>query len=413
MNLINTSILTAISTIIKVLSGFIINKLIAIYIGASGLAMVGQFQNFIAIIKTLSTGGIDQGVIKYTAEYRDNPKKAQLLSTALFITFISSLILGIILILFSDNLSQKVLNSLEYIDIFKVFGITIILYALNALMLSILNGHKEIKKFTIVNISGSIISLIFTSLLLFLYHLEGALYALILNQSILFFITLRFVVESDWFTIKLFTLGVDKSSAIKLGKFTFMTIISAMSVPMVLLFIRNYIASNIGWNEAGYWQGIYYISTMYLLIVTTSLGVYYLPKLSEIEDKKELKREILNGYIIIMPIVTILALTIYFFRIYIIDIAFTKEFTPMLELFKWQLIGDVIKIASWLLGYLMLAKAMTKVFVITEIIFGIIFALLSVIFLNSFGLVGVTYAFALNYTLYLIVMSFIFRGVFR
>ncbi len=413
MNLINTSILTAISTVIKVLSGFFINKLIAIYIGASGLAMIGQFQNFIAIIKTLSTGGIDQGVIKYTAEYRDNPKKAQLLSTALFITFISSLILGIIIIIFSDNLSQKVLNSLEYINIFKVFGITIIFYAVNALMLSILNGHKEIKKFTIVNISGSIISLIFTSLLLFFYHLEGALYALILNQSILFFITLRFVVKSDWFNLKLFTLGIDKSSAIKLGKFTFMTIVSAMAVPMVLLFIRNYIGSNIGWDEAGYWQGMYYISTMYLLIVTTSLGVYYLPKLSEIEDKKELKREILNGYIIIMPIVTILALTIYFFRIYIIDIAFTKEFTPMLELFKWQLIGDVIKIASWLLGYLMLAKAMTKVFIITEIIFGIIFALLSVIFLNSFGLVGVTYAFALNYTLYLIVMSFIFRGVFR
>ncbi len=413
MNLINTSILTAISTVIKVLSGFFINKLIAIYIGASGLAMIGQFQNFIAIIKTLSTGGIDQGVIKYTAEYRDNPKKAQLLSTALFITFISSLILGIIIIIFSDNLSQKVLNSLEYINIFKVFGITIILYAVNALMLSILNGHKEIKKFTIVNISGSIISLIFTSLLLFFYHLEGALYALILNQSILFFITLRFVVKSDWFNLKLFTLGIDKSSAIKLGKFTFMTIVSAMAVPMVLLFIRNYIGSNIGWDEAGYWQGMYYISTMYLLIVTTSLGVYYLPKLSEIEDKKELKKEILNGYIIIMPIVTILALTIYFFRIYIIDIAFTKEFTPMLELFKWQLIGDVIKIASWLLGYLMLAKAMTKVFIITEIIFGIIFALLSVIFLNSFGLVGVTYAFALNYTLYLIVMSFIFRGVFR
>ena len=413
MNLINTSILTAISTVIKVLSGFFINKLIAIYIGASGLAMIGQFQNFIAIIKTLSTGGIDQGVIKYTAEYRDNPKKAQLLSTALFITFISSLILGIIIIIFSDNLSQKVLNSLEYINIFKVFGITIIFYAVNALMLSILNGHKEIKKFTIVNISGSIISLIFTSLLLFFYHLEGALYALILNQSILFFITLRFVVKSDWFNLKLFTLGIDKSSAIKLGKFTFMTIVSAMAVPMVLLFIRNYIGSNIGWDEAGYWQGMYYISTMYLLIVTTSLGVYYLPKLSEIEDKKELKREILNGYIIIMPIVTILALTIYFFRIYIIDIAFTKEFTPMLELFKWQLIGDIIKIASWLLGYLMLAKAMTKVFIITEIIFGIIFALLSVIFLNSFGLVGVTYAFALNYTLYLIVMSFIFRGVFR
>lgn len=413
MNLISTSILTAISTIIKVISGFIINKLIAVYIGPTGLAMVGQFQNFIAIIKTISTGGIEQGVIKYTSEYKDKYKKAKLLSTALFITFISSLIIGIVLIIFSDTLSKNILNSLEFSNIFNLFGFTIILYSLNALMLAILNGHQEIKKFTIVNISGSIISLLFTSLLLFFYHLEGALFALILNQSILFFLTLRFVVKSNWFNIKLFTLGIEKDSAIKLGKFTFMALISAMAVPMVLLFIRDYIGSNIGWNEAGYWQGIYYISTMYLLIVTTSLGVYYLPKLSEIEDRKELKREILNGYIIIMPIVIILALTIYLLRETIVNIAFSDKFMPMLELFKWQLIGDVIKIASWLLSYLMLAKAMTKTFVITEIIFGLIFATLSVIFLNIFGLVGVTYAFALNYTLYLIVMSFIFRGVFK
>jgi len=83
---------------------------------------------------------------------------------------------------------------------------------------------------------------------------------------------------------------------------------------------------------------------------------------------------------------------------------------PMVELFKWQLIGDVIKISSWLLSYLMLAKAMTQLYVYTEIIFSAIFVYLSISFIDRFGLIGVTYAFCLNYVLYLITMIIIFKG---
>lgn len=151
---------------------------------------------------------------------------------------------------------------------------------------------------------------------------------------------------------------------------------------------------------------------MYLMLVTTSLSVYYLPRLSEIQDNLELKKEILNGYKIIMPIVIALALAIYVLREFVVYIAFSDKFLPMLELFKWQLIGDVIKIASWLLGYLMLAKAMTKVFIYTEIGFSVLFVLLSIVFIDSFGLVGITYAFSVNYFLYLIMMILIFRKRF-
>ncbi len=227
-----------------------------------------------------------------------------------------------------------------------------------------------------------------------------------------FFVTLGFVLKSSWFKLEYFRKGVDKESLIKLSKYSLMAITSALTVPMSHLIIRNYIGDNLSWDDAGYWQGIWYISTMYLMIVTTSLGVYYLPKLSEIQDNKELKKEIISGYKIIMPIVIILAFSIYLFRELAVHIAFSEKFLPMLELFKWQLIGDVIKIASWLLAYLMLAKAMTKIFIYTEIVFSILFVVLSIVFINYFGLVGVTYAFSLNYFLHLIVMIFIFRKRF-
>jgi PST family polysaccharide transporter len=192
-----------------------------------------------------------------------------------------------------------------------------------------------------------------------------------------------------------------------------MAITSALTVPASHLIVRNYIGENLSWDDAGYWQGIWYISSMYLMVVTTSLSVYYLPRLSEIQDNSELKKEVFNGYKIIIPIVIVMALLIFLLKEYIILIAFNDKFMPMIELFKWQLIGDVIKIASWLLGMLMLAKAMTKVFIITEILFSINFILLSIFFINHFGLVGITYAYSLNYLLYLGMMILIFRKRFR
>ena len=412
MTLIKTSVLTAISTIITVISGFVINKVIALYIGPSGLAVVGQLQNFMTIVTTFSNGAITSGIVKYTAEYQTIEQKQKIFSTSIIISLACSFIISLLLFSFSGYLSELILKDVKYNSVFIVLGITIFLFALNTILMSILNGQKEIKKYVLVNIASSIFSLFFTSFLIMQLNLMGALYAMVVNQSVIFFVTLGFVLKSSWFKLEYFKQGIDKESLVKLSKYSLMAITSALTVPMSHLIIRNYIGDNLSWDDAGYWQGIWYISTMYLMIVTTSLGVYYLPRLSEIQDNKELKKEIISGYKIIMPIVIILAFGIYLFRELAVHIAFSEKFLPMIELFKWQLIGDVIKIASWLLGYLMLAKAMTKSFIYTEIGFSILFVVLSVVFVDYFGLVGVTYAFSLNYFLHLIVMIFIFRKRF-
>ena len=413
MTLIKTSVLTGISTVIKLVSAFVINKVIAIYIGPSGLAIVGQLQSFTSIITTFSNGAISSGIVKYTAEYQDIEEKKKIFSSSIVISLICSLIISIFLFGFSDYLSELILKDIQYSSVFIIFGATIFLFALNMVLISILNGQKEIKKYVLVNIAGSIFSLVFTSILIMQLNLIGALYAMVLNQSVMFFVTLAFVIKSSWFKLEYFKQGLDKESLSKLSKYSLMAIVSALTVPVSHLIIREYIGENLGWDSAGYWQGIWYISTMYLMLVTTTLGVYYLPRLSEIQDNKELRKEIFSGYKIIMPIVILASLIIFLLKEYVILIAFSKDFMPMMELFAWQLMGDVIKIASWLLAYLMLAKAMTKVFIYTEVLFSALFVGLSILFVDKFGLVGITYAYALNYFLYLVMMIFIFRKRFE
>lgn len=414
MTLIKTSILSFIATAIKMVAALVINKAVAVYIGPTGLALIGQFQNFSQLVLTLAQGGINAGVTKYAAEYGKDDKRIPILfSTASKISLIASVVVGIGLVLFSNLASVHFLKDGGYSYIFIIFGFTIVLFVINNLLLSILNGLKEIKTWVIINIIQSIYSLIFTTILIIWIGLDGALIALVTNQSVILLVVLWMLRKHPIIKPKNFKAAFDKPEGKKLAGFAVMAITAAITVPVSHLIVRSYIGETLSWEQAGYWQAIWYISTMYLMVVTTTLGIYYLPRLSEITDKKELRKELLYGYKIIMPIVIVMALAIFIFKDTIIWLLFTKEFAPMRELFLWQLIGDVIKIAAWLLAYLMLAKAMTKLFVVTEIVFSVSFVVLSIIFIDNFGLIGITYAFALNYLFYLVTMIFIFKGKFE
>ena len=142
------------------------------------------------------------------------------------------------------------------------------------------------------------------------------------------------------------------------------------------------------------------LSSAYLMLITTTLSVYYLPKLSELQDSMEIKKEILKGYKIIFPGAVISGIVMFLLRDFIIDALFTKDFSKMEVLFAWQIVGDVLKIVSWILAYLMLSKAMTKSFIFFEILFSILFYVLTVYFTNKMQLEGVALAHAVNYGLY-------------
>ena len=414
MTLIRTSFLTALSTIIRILTSFVINKIIAVYIGPSGLAIIGQFQNFSNIVITFSNAGITAGIVKYTAEYHDDLiRKNRFLSTALLVSVVCAFAVAIILMLLSEILSLLLLNTDEYSKIFFIFGVMLIFISLNTFLISILNGNKEIAKYVAVNILTSLIGLALTSILVIKFRVYGALLSLTILQCLVFLVTIFIVIKSNWFRMSDYFKGYDHDSFVKLIKYSLMTLTSIVAVSVSLILVRNYITSHISSDAAGYWQGVSKISEIYLMLVTTSLSVYYLPKLSETKGFKILREEILNGYKIILPIVSITAVCIYALRDNIINILFTDSFLEMSGLFAFQLIGDFLKIASWLLGYIMIAKAMTYSFIITEVLFSVSFVLFSIYFINQFGLKGVTYAYALNYMLYLLTMSWLFRRVIK
>jgi PST family polysaccharide transporter len=83
----------------------------------------------------------------------------------------------------------------------------------------------------------------------------------------------------------------------------------------------------------------------------------------------------------------------------------------MEALFAPQLIGDVIKMCGWILGYVMVVKAMTKAYIIMELTNYGGFVVFTYLFTAKFGIIGATYAHICGHLMYLLGMMIIFRRV--
>lgn len=411
MNLFRTSVLNGVAVLIKTITMFVLNKILAVYLGPTGYAAIGQFQNFIQMVTTFAGSAINTAVVKYTAEYHeDETKQRAVWKTAGSIVFLFSLLFATLILIFQKQLALYIFQSLKFQTIFIWFAIFLIFFNFNTLFLAILNGKKEILKLVLANIAGSLFALMITGILAIKLQLYGALIALSIYQSIAFIVTLILCHRANWFEFSSLLGKIDLGITKKFASFILMALVSAICVPLSQMLIRAYLTQEFSLAYAGYWEAMIRLSTVYLLLVTTTLGVYYLPRLSELNAIDEIKKEVYLGYKFIFPLAVLGGICVFILRDWIINLLFSPSFAPMQDLFLWQMMGDALKIGSWILAYLMLSKAMTKLYICTEIIFTVSLIALTYICTQVFGFEGVSIAHLINYGLYWIVISlFIFK----
>lgn len=406
-----SSLYSALAALIKIATVFLMSKIIAIYLGKEGMGLLGQLTNFVAITLVIAGGSINTGIVKYVAEFATNSKDKlqKMLSTAWWCTLILGSISGIVLILCAKLIAQQVLLNVKYQPVFILFGCTILFYSLNAFFLAVVNGFKKFKIFNILNIISSIGMLIISCLFIQWNNALGALYAIVTNQSLVFIFTLFYIIKYKIIRLADLQYGFHISSVKLLLRFVIMTLVSAACMPVCQILIRKQVMQQISLSAAGLWESINRISSVHLLFITTTLGTYYLPRLSEIQEAAVIKYEIRRTLKFALVGVLISSLIIILLRHFIIQVLFSSAFIEASNLLVWQTIGDVFKVISWIIAYQMQAKAMLKWFVVTEVSSTILYYLLSTLLLNHYGISGLTVSYAINYCIYLLGMFFLFR----
>lgn len=403
MNIVRAGFYASIATAAKLLAGLVILKLVAWMAGPEGVGRLGQFMSLMSVLAVLAGGGISAGVVKYVAEYRDHPQRlSRLLSAALWYALCASCLIGCIGLLLSRQIAGWLLGDVRYQGIIAVLAAVQLGIALVNYILAVINGFMDVKRLAFIQVLGSLLSIVVALVLARWLHLYGALLALVVGQLLVLAVGLPAWWRSPYFDRGMLRMRFDREMTLRLATFSVMTLTSALLPPLVNIAVRDHLAAQFGWEQVGYWQAVSKVSDAYLLFLTTAINVYYLPKLASTHARAPLVSELRQAYRYIMPAVVVLAVGVYVCRDWVTALLFSADFSSANHLYAPQLIGDVVKIASFVLSYVMLAKAMTRLFVASELAFAISYVVLVYLFTARFGLVGAMYAFAVNYVLYLV-----------
>ena len=415
--LIQQNILLKVSSVntlrisVRIVCGLVTSKLIAIYLGASGMAILGDLRNFLNSVQSISQLGINNGVVKYAAEYKEEESKLNnLVSTSLKIGCLASVVLGLILFIAAPQINDLVFSSTyNFTSILRFAAVVLPIFTLNTLILNVVNGVGDYKKVIYINIATNVLGVLLSVFLIIRMQIFGALLSLVLSAVVGLLVTAVALYKERGYLITIFLLPVKYSVLKKLASYGGMTLFSAIVSPWVYISIRQHIIVVDGLEKAGYWDAMLRLSDYYLMFATTLLTLYVLPKLSVIQTKKEFKTEVFNFYKTILPLFGLGLILVYVLKIWIIKLVYNADFLQMKTLFIWQLAGDFFRVASLVLAYQLISKNKLRAFIITQIISLSVIYFSSTLLVSRFGFVGASMGHLVSYIAYFLMLLVIFR----
>ncbi len=409
--LIKVSAKNSLQVVVKLITGLLTIKLTSVFLGASGMALLSQFNNVIQFSTNIASGGIMHGVTKLTAHFDYSKAKQKLIvHNAFIITIVLTIIPTLFLFLFANKISFTLFYDIKYAPVLRASGILIFSVTINNLLLAFTNGLQVYNKYIYLNILNGITTFLIMVPAIYFYGLQGALWSQYVSSLLISIITIGILHKYlPSFKYVVFSKVISK----RLINFGLMLLVASSLTPLVHIVTRNVIVEYCSLNQAGWWDGITKISNTYISLIITTLSLYVLPKISKTTDSRTLHYEIKLSLKQIIPLVTLGSLLIYLLRDSIIYLLFTDEFAGMRNLFLFQTIGDILRIAGWFFAITLMMKEQVKQYIFAEIIMATITVINAYVFIPRMGIEGSTFVYAIDTFIYFIFVVIMYQRMLR
>lgn len=365
------------------------------------------------MFKSMSTLGISNLVVKLVVENKNNKKELSVIySTFFWLFLILSVFVGSGILVFSEYIAGVLFFNSKYIVPIQFFGSLMPLVVLNTFWMAIYNGLEEFKKIVFIQIISNFLIFGLTAFLIWKNNIFGGLLSIALSELLLVLVTFLFIRrDKSYFQFDLQRI-ISKKYLNAILKFSSMALLSAIVIPLTLMLIRNRIVYQFSIEEAGIWDAVNRLSGFYMMVFSSGLTLYYMPKLSSLKTDLEFKEELKPYFKIFVPLFVLVLVVVFLLKDVIIDLAFTSEFSTIKGVLIWQLLGDFLRIMTLAFGYQIVAKAMIKRYFIVEIVFNLLYLIFSYYLIEKASFEGALQAyFYANLVLFILIL-WMFRKTF-
>lgn len=402
--------------IFQILINWARGKFVAILLGTDGMGISALFTSSSNTIQQFSSLGLNLAIVREMADNsKDKASTSQFIGLALRILIATSLLGGLICILFARPLSRLTFGNTDMTWQFMLLGIAVAFGIAGTGILSMLQGLHMVKRLSKASIVGGLTGLFIGVPLYYFYGNNGivpAMIALSFAMFLFYYISLQKSAEREPFKLqKGYHLPMIKRM-IGMGIILMASDLIGTSVTYGLnLFIRTFGS----YDDVGLYQAANSATAQYSGMVFTAMAMDYFPRLTKAASDNIRMHGIVNRQteivaLIIAPAACLLILTAPL----VIKVLFTSQFDPILPLMRWMGLGTMLRALHMPMAYITFAKDNKKVFFYLEGLFGNILTLcLCCIGFYLFGLIGLGYAFVVDNAICIIVYYLVNRNLYH
>lgn len=378
-------------------------KFAALLIGTSGVGMLANYSSLQGFIGTAAGLGIQSSAVRDVAAAvarNDKTALARIATVLRRVCWLSGLAGMCATIALSPFLSRITFGTSDYSVDIAAFGLVILFGNLTGAQMALLQGARRITDIARANFIGGALSTAAAVGFYVCLGLRGIVPSLIsaagISLMVFWLYARRIPIAKVAMTWREVFQGA--GSMARLGSVLALNGLlgSATSYCTILL-----IAHQVNLDAVGVYSAAFALSGVFVGFVLSAMSADYYPRLVEASDDAAEINALVNeqteiGLLLAAPgLVATIALAPWVVRFF-----YTSEFFPAVDLLRWFVLGCLGRVASWPLGYLMLALGRARIFFATETTFNIMHLGLIALGLMMLGLQGVALAFCTMYALY-------------
>lgn len=402
--------------VFNILISVIRSKFIAVLLGPGGMGIAGLLNSTLRLIEGFSNFGLGTSAVKDVASANATEEKEKVRSVVGILrrlVWLTGSLGALITFVLAPVLSGITFGNDDYTLAYRWLSVTLLFNQLSIGQGVVLRGLRQLKYMARASLLGSLIGLVVSVPVYYLFGIKGIVPAIIASSVISLLLT-------TYFSRKINIKGTPKSAGevFREGRnmmaMGFMLSLSGLITLGASYIIRIFISAKGGVDQVGFYNAGFAIINTYVSMVFTAMATDYYPRLSGVAHDNSISRDLINrqaeiSILILSPIITIFLVYVN----WIVILLYSSRFTEINDMIHWAMFGIYFKAASFSIGYILLARGDSKLFFWNELLANCYILAFNLLGYTLAGLTGLGLSFMAGYFVHLIQVFVVARMKFE
>lgn len=411
--ILKSSALIGGSSAVNIAIGIIRTKAMAVLLGPSGFGLMGVYGSILDLAQSIAGMGISSSGVRQIASATGSGDTNRIARTVVVLRR-TSIVLGIVgavlLAALSWQISDLTFGSTERTTAVALLSFAVLFRLISAGQGALLQGMRHISDLARMNMLGAAFGAIVSIAFVYFWQEDGVVLALVA-------IAAMSVIASWWYSRKVkiqspvMTTSEIREETVALLKLGFAFLASGLLTMGAAYAVRMMVLRMIGLDAAGYYQAAWTLGGLYVGFILQAMGADFYPRLTAVaHDDHEACNRLVNEQTQISLLLAgpgVIATLV--FTPLITTVFYSAQFEAAVEVLRWICIGVALRVITWPIGYIIVAKGKQRIFFLTELVWTMCNLILSWICIKAFGLNGAGIAFFGSYVFHAILIYPIVR----